>query len=280
MSSEHKQVRVERGMPLIDQVAEALGGSRRAAKRRLDARDVFVNGRRIWMARHPLKKGDVVEVVGAAGPRPRADAAELRPLYEDADYLVVDKPAGLTSTGVDSVESRLRDARGDVSWAAVHRLDRDTTGCLLFARGEQARALAVAEFRRGTVKKTYEAIVIGRVPAHLRRLDAPIEGRTAITRVSVRARGSETSWVRVDIETGRTHQIRRHLSDARHPVLGDRAYGTARPLDAALRAVPRPMLHALRLELPRPGAQANIEADAPRPDDFNTWLRRLGLERG
>jgi len=275
MSGERRHFHVDRTLPLIDFLAGALGGSRRAAKRRLDARTVFVNGRRIWMARHPLKKGDGVEVVGT--PLSRAEEADLRPLYDEADYLVLDKPAGWTSTGTDSVEARLRRARADASWAAVHRLDRDTTGCLLFARGESARARAVNEFRRGAVEKTYEAIVLGRVPGTLRRLESPIEGRTAVTRVSVRARGAETSWLRIGIETGRTHQIRRHLAGAGYPVLGDRAYGTARALDPALRVVPRPILHALRLRLPHPGAKANIEARAPRPRDFNEWLHRLGL---
>lgn len=262
-------------MPLIDFLAEALGGSRRAAKRRLDARTVFVNGRRIWMARHPLKRGDVVELV-AAVPRATKDA---RPLYQDGDYLVVNKPAGITSTGANSLESRLRSERSDTAWAAVHRLDRDTTGCLLFARGERARARAVEAFRRGTVLKIYEAIVLGRMPDGITRLDAPIEGRTAVTRIAVQARGAAASWLRVQIETGRTHQIRRHLFGAGYPVLGDRAYGTARPLDAALREVPRPMLHALRLELPHPGTQGRIAARAPRPSDFDAWLRKLGLAR-
>ena len=267
---------VHRPGPLLAFLAEAFGCSGRAAKRWLDARRVLVNGRRVWMARHPLQPGDRVEMHDAPAP---GREAPLPVLYEDPDVLVVDKPAGLLSNGSRSVESRLRTLRGEPALTAAHRLDRDTTGCLLFARSDAAREALINAFRAGRVEKDYEALVAGRADRLPREILRPIEGRSARTRVRVLRAGHRASRLRLRIDTGRTHQIRRHLVDEGCPVLGDRAYGTARSLPPDLRAVPRPMLHALRLAFPHPVTGVRVEAEAPLPADFRDWLARLGLDR-
>ncbi len=269
---------VSRPGPLLAFLADAFDCSGKAAKRRLDARCVFVNGRRVWMARHALQPGDRVEVHAPAAAAPAAADAP-RVLFEDGDLLIVDKPAGMLSNGPASLEARLRRARGEPRLSAAHRLDRDTTGCLLLARSASVREALVAAFRAGRVEKDYEAIVVGRVARLPRQIARPIEGRPARTRVRAVVPGPGASRVRVCIDTGRTHQIRRHLLAEGYPILGDRAYGTAQALPAELRAVPRPMLHAARIALPHPVTGLRVEARAPLPADFREWLARLGLDR-
>lgn len=281
----------EDGWLLLDVLVARTGGSRRAAKRRLDERQVFINGRRVWMARHTVRDGDRIELPAEPAPGPRAEpraprerraaapARALRILYEDADYLVVDKPAGcVTNEAPDSLESRLRHERRQTGWQAVHRLDRDTTGCVWFARSEAAFAAAVEVFRAQSVKKIYDAIVIGRFPAERRRMSAPLDGQSAETWADIVRANDQASHLRLRISTGRTHQIRRHLLSADHPLAGDKHYGASRELEPALRALPRQMLHATDLSAPHPlKPGTRIHARAPLPEDFKSALQRLHL---
>lgn len=248
--------------------------SRRAAKRLLDERMVFVNGQRIWMAHHRLHADDQVEV-RRPHVAPEPDRA-IRLLTETADALVVDKPAGLLTTGDDwSVDVRLRKERDEPDLVAVHRLDRETTGCLWLARSAEALDRAIRLFRNGQVHKVYEAIVLGRFPRSEALLDSPIEGRTALTRVERIAVNPRATRLRIRIETGRTHQIRKHLLEAGFPIAGDKQYGASRRLDSDLRDLPRQMLHAAKLEAATDGAP--LRATAPLPADFRAALNLLGL---
>jgi len=268
------RMRPEQAGELIAVLSKAQGLSRRAAKRLLDERRVFVNGRRVWMARHALRPGDVVEV-----QPPGALAADtLAVLAEAEPYLIVDKPAGCT-TNEDgrSVEARLRRRRNEDDWTAVHRLDRDTSGCLLFARTPEAARRLIPLFRERRVEKVYWAIVLGAFPASLRRIAAPIAGEPAVTRLRVLARGNGASLLEARIETGRTHQIRRHLWQVGHPVAGDRTYGTSRALDERSRALPRQMLHARRLAFTHPDTGRLVAAESPAPADFRAALRSYQL---
>ena len=282
----------EDGWLLLDMLVARAGGSRRAAKRRLDERRVFINGRRVWMARHTVRAGDRIELPDAlpdSAPGRRAlrpgqapasrNSTGLRILYEDADYLVADKPAGLvTNESADSLESNLRRERNDAGWRAVHRLDRDTTGCTWFAHSAAAFDAAVEVFRAQRVKKIYDAIVLGRFPPGLRRMCEPLDGQPAETWVEIVKARDTASHLRLRITTGRTHQIRRHLLAADHPLVGDKHYGASRELGPDLRALPRQMLHATDLSAPHPlRSDTRVHARAPLPDDFRSALRRLRL---
>jgi 23S rRNA pseudouridine1911/1915/1917 synthase len=279
----------EDGLGLLDVLVARGGGARRAAKRLLDERQVFVNGRRIWMAKHRMNAGDRVElpptagpVAADAGPRARTRPAEPDlppPLYEDDEYLVLNKPAGwLSNDDPDSIETWLNRRRPGEDWRAVHRLDRDTSGCLWFARTEEARAAAVERFRAMEVRKRYDAIVIGRFPERLRRIDTPLDGQPAETKIAISAAAESASRLRIELVTGRTHQIRRHLLEAGFPLAGDRQYVDRRPLPPALRTLPRQMLHAAELRSPHPRRPDTVlQARAPLPADFRAALRALGL---
>ncbi len=264
----------DRAADLLGFLTLRLNLSRRGAKLLLDRRRVFVNDRRVWMARHPLRPRDRVAVFLDAAPP--AETRPPRTLWNDGRTLVADKPAGLLANGPDSAESLLRAATGNAALRAVHRLDRDTSGCLLFAANDACFTQLVALFREGRVQKLYRAIAAGRVSGET-TIDRPIENRTAVTRLLVLDANRQASHLQVKIETGRTHQIRRHLAMIRHPILGDASYGPSGALDPLFQAIPRQMLHAFRLEYPDPETGAIIRAEAALPRDFRTVLKQVGL---
>jgi 23S rRNA pseudouridine1911/1915/1917 synthase len=269
--------RADDGAPLREALAVRLQISGRQAKALLDRRDVWVNRQRVWMAHHRLRAGDVVEVRAGA-----AVAAPVRPLCvlaADEYYRVVDKPAALLAVGPGSAEELARAQFAEPGLRAVHRLDRDTSGCLLLARTPAAFEAVVERFRTRAVRKVYHAVVAGRVERRATTVDAPVDGERARSHVTLLLPGDDASLVAVRIETGRTHQIRLHLASRRHPVLGDREHGLTRARDPRLRAVPRQMLHASDLAFDHPLARGEFRAHSPLPADFRRCLRIFGLGR-
>jgi RluA family pseudouridine synthase len=264
------------GETLQDFLASRLALSRNKAKALIDSRSVLVNRRRVWMARHMVRRGDVVEVMAQPAAASAAKPA-IPVLTETADFLVVNKPAGLLANGPGSVEATLRSERGEPEIRAAHRLDRDTSGCLLIARSAAAFDSAVAAFRERDVGKAYRAIAAGRMERGSRDIAFPLDGLAARTRISVISSAREASYLAVEIETGRTHQIRRHLAMVGHPVLGDRQHWTQRAVSDMQVSVARQMLHAHELLFPIPAGDRVLHAVAPLPADFVECLRRFGL---
>lgn len=264
-------------MPLQDFLARQLNLSRNKAKTILDERQAFVNGRRVWMTKHEMKKGDVVEVmVPQQAPRrtPRPPAI----LFQDNEYLVVNKMPGRLSNGPDSLEADLQTLLNQPKLQAVHRLDRDTSGCILIARSKDAFDRAVELFKEQKIVKVYHALATGDIKERERRIDYALEGEPAVTHVYRVASNDLASHLKIKIETGRTHQIRKHLAYIGHPVLGDRTYalrGGAVPEE--FRLIERQMLHAASLTFTSPFTHQKIRTEAPLPKDFAMWIKRLGL---
>ena len=292
----------ENGKTLQDFLSARCQLSRRAAKAIIDGRSVWVNRKCVWIAHHGVRTGDVVEVpratVSAARRQPGSDrskpetkglsptkqglspARHVRVLLETPDYVVVDKPSGVLScSDPKSVEMILRTQLKIPTLEAVHRLDRDTTGCLLMAKTHTAFMSAVEVFKTHSVKKVYHAIVAGRFPHVHETVNAPIDGKPAVSHVTREAVSADASFLKVRIETGRTNQIRRHLSSIRFPIVGDRTFGLKTARDPRLMTVPRQMLHASGLELPDPmrKSKEGIRAHSPLPADFRQCLKVFGM---
>jgi len=268
------------GATLLDFLSERLNISRKGAKRLLDQRSVFVNGRRVWMAHHALASGDVVEATLDEKPTSRSkkkQETKLVTLWQDADYLVVNKPAGLVSNGQGSVENLLVKLKGMEDARVAHRLDRDTTGCLLCAKHSDAFGKAIELFRQGLVEKQYVVIASGLVRKSEFSVCTPLDGLTAVTRIRRLDANDKASYLLIDLETGRTHQIRRHLAAAGHPVLGEKQYRPGRDIPPQERRITRQMLHAQRISFPHPYTHETIHCQAPLPKDFSTCLNEFHL---
>ena len=216
-------------------------------------------------------------------------------LHEDADLIAIDKPVGVSSQAADpqnpdDIVTRLKRSlacRGDDTYLGVHqRLDRDTSGVLVFARRREANAGLAAQFERRRVEKTYIACVTGwplkRGEATLRdALAADRDGQMrivaardrgavqAVTRVRVLGRRAERTMLELTLETGRTHQARVQLAHAGAPIAGDPSYGGA--------PAPRLMLHASALGLEHPATRRRVRFEAPLPAEFDSWLERGDL---
>jgi 23S rRNA pseudouridine1911/1915/1917 synthase len=267
---------------------------------------VRIDGREV-RPREPVRGGEqvrlaaTVEAASSAGP----EAIPLSLLYQDESVLVLDKPAGLVvHPGAGNATGTLVNAllHFDPKLAAlpragiVHRLDKDTSGCLLVARTMQAHAALVAQLAAREIHRHYEAVVHGALVAG-GTVDAPIDrhgsdrlkmtvaagGRPAVTHYRLRRRFTAHTQLSVQLETGRTHQIRVHMAYVRHPIVGDPVYGgglrlpkgASAPLADALRAFRRQALHAERLAFEHPLHGGEIVAEAPRPADLQALIDAL-----
>lgn len=283
---------------LQDFLAQKFSLSRRTAKAMIDGRSVWVNRRCVWIARYAIKTGDLIEVPSTVvkGAKVQGSGAQATPstkpaedrgqqrrhvrvLWQNESYLVVDKPSGMTSCDdTKSVEALLREQESIPTLEAVHRLDRDTTGCLMFAKNHASLTAAVDMFKTHKVSKTYHAITVGEFKYSHQTIDTPLDGESAVSRVALEAKCPDASFLRIRIETGRTNQIRRHLASVRAPVVGDRVYGLKSARDPRLMQVPRQMLHASTLSMPNPlDPHEEIKVHSPLPADFRATLRLFGM---
>ncbi len=276
-TSEFLVRRAENSTRLLDFLARKLSISNKTAKSLLDRRNVSVNGIRVWMAKHMLVAGDTVSVLslteGGLGLPNRA----IRILYRDARCIVADKPAGILSCGAKSMEPLLRRQLGIPDLRAVHRLDRDTSGCLLFAADSETFERMVGEFRAKRVTKVYHALIHGPMKRGAHRVSKPLGGQTAVSNVRVLDVSATATHVAVSIETGRTHQIRIHLASVRHPVMGDRKYATGIKLSERQTGIPRQMLHAQALRFPHLFTGEVVRVTAPLPLDFQACMKTFKL---
>jgi len=233
----------------------------------------------------------------AAGLVP--EEMELDILFEDDEIVVVDKRPGVVvhpggggagGTLAAGLLHRYPDLAGVGAvdrWGLVHRLDKDTSGVILVARTPRAFADLTGQLRRREVTRKYTALVEGSMEAPTGTIEAPIgpdpaqPSRRAVRHGGKPARthyelvryfeASDASLLVVKLETGRTHQIRVHLSAIEHPVAGDRAYGATRKDLGS----PRTFLHASRLEFTHPATGDRLEVEAPLPNDLSAVLEAL-----
>ena len=276
---------------LQDFLALKFSLSRRTAKAMIDGRSVWVNRKCVWIARFALRTGDLVEIPslvvkgarkqsgGEDARRETKDVRHVRVLWSNESYLVCDKPAGVVSCDdPKSVETILREQEKIPTLEAVHRLDRDTTGCLMFAKNHAAFLAAVEVFKTHKVSKVYHAVATGSFKYAHQVIDSPIDGQPAVSKVTREGASADASFLRIRIETGRTNQIRKHLASVRAPIVGDRVFGLKSARDPRLMRVPRQMLHASTLTLPDPlSPHDEISVHSPLPADFRATLKIFGM---
>jgi len=252
------------------------------------ARDPIRSGDRILLREPPLEKTEN-----------HPEAIPLEILFEDQDLLVINKPAGLiVHPGAGHREHTLVNALlhhcptlsgigGQERPGIVHRLDKETSGCLVVAKNDEAHRGLSSQFAARTVEKVYLALVsgklrkssgvieadIGRHPVHRQRMTiARSRGRAAKTGYRVLRSGENASLIECRLHSGRTHQIRVHLHHLGHPVFGDKVYAPK-----MAKEFPRQMLHAWKLGFEHPQSRERKVFQAPLPEDFARALQSVGI---
>ncbi|ODN42130.1 23S rRNA pseudouridine(1911/1915/1917) synthase RluD [Piscirickettsia litoralis] len=297
----------------IDQVLAELFNdySRSRLQAWLKAGHILIDGKP-WRAKDKVEGGETVtlhverDIETAAKPQP----IDLSIVYQDDALIIINKPAGLVvHPGAGVQDSTLMNAllHLDPNIATVpragivHRLDKDTTGLMVVARTLEAHTKLVDALQKRDIRREYEAVVqgiltgggtidepIGRHPVHRTKMSVvkPGQGKPAVTHFKVLTRFPQHTHVRVQLETGRTHQIRVHMAHRRHSLIGDGTYGgrlkmpagASDELKSMIRGFKRQALHACELSLEHPVSGEQMTWQAPLPDDMVQLL--AALKRG
>jgi 23S rRNA pseudouridine1911/1915/1917 synthase len=267
-------------------VAHLQGWSRNKIKQRLTSGCVTINGEQATRHDHNLAEGDQV-LVGAFARGASGARSRLEILYQDRDLVAINKPAGLLSVAspkanephaLGLLREQLSRRNRPVKLWPVHRIDRDTSGVLLFATSRELREAVMGSWNE--VEKTYLAIVEGCPEPASGTIDQPLRpdpeiyqmhvgphrgAKRAVTRFTTQRKVGQRTLLRVQLETGRQHQIRAHLAWLGHPVVGDQRYG---------KAGDRMGLHALRLGIVNPGTNKPLMFETPVPADFLALMKQ------
>ena len=268
------------------------------AKRQIATGKVFVDGACATAVDLQLAAGQQVEL-RAGAPRPRDPMREGALVHDDAHVVVIDKPSGVSSvpyedretgTAMDLIRGAWRregKPATQIALHVVHRIDRATSGLLMFAKTKSAELGLAAQLRAHTVTRSYlcvahGAVAGGRIESYLvrdrgdglrgstTRID---QGKRAITHVDARESLRNATLCAVRLETGKTHQIRIHLAEAGHPLVGEPVY--IRDHRGPVIASPRLLLHAATLGFDHPVTGARIELSSPLPPEFAAVLEAL-----
>ena len=256
------------------------GWARNKIKQRLQTGCVSVNGALITQHNYELNAGDLVEV-GASAKAASSSTSHLDILYSDRDLIAINKPAGLLSVGTTKetqqhalaiLRKQMSTRSHEVKLWPVHRIDRDTSGVLLFATSREMREAVIAKWDKA--EKTYLAVVEGNPNPPQGTINEPMrlddieyrmhvgdhpDAKPAITHYQTLKTTGTRALLQTQIDTGRQHQIRAHLAWLGYPVIGDPRYGTAGP---------RMGLHALELKIVKPGTTKELVFHTPAPLDF------------
>lgn len=277
--------------------------SRMNAKRLIEDGNVQVNSKNSKVS-YKVQNGDIIEIHIPEAKQLDLKAQEIpiEVVYEDSDIIVVNKPKGLVvhpangnwdGTLVNAIMAICKDSLsgigGEVRPGIVHRLDKDTSGLLIIAKNDKAHINMSNEIKNREVKKVYIALVRGIVAENEATINMPIgrsnkdrkkmavvkNGKEAITHFKVIKRFDKYTLLEVKIDTGRTHQIRVHLSEIGHPVVGDEIYSNGKNEFG----VHGQLLHAKSLDFKHPITGKDMHLEAELPEEFKNVLKKLEEER-
>lgn len=274
--------------------------SRMAVKKLIDDGNVIVNGKQINKNSYKVKSGDIVEydVPEAKTIELVAQDIPLDIVYEDNDIIVVNKPKGLVvhpangnwdGTLVNAIMAKCKDSLsgigGEIRPGIVHRLDKDTSGLIIIAKNDKAHLNLSEQIKNREVKKIYYALVRGIVPENEATINMPIarstkdrkkmavdkNGKEAVTHFKVIKRYDRYTLLEVKIDTGRTHQIRVHLSEIGYPVVGDEVYSNGKNEFG----IHGQLLHAKSLDFKHPTTGKQMHLEAELPEEFLNIINKL-----
>jgi 23S rRNA pseudouridine1911/1915/1917 synthase len=287
-------------------LARLFGLSRGRAADIIAAGDVLLDGKEVAKSDR-VTGGSWLEVTLPPPPSAPVPVAEPVPgmgiLYEDDDIVVVNKPIGVAAHptvgwtgktvlgGLLGAGHTIATSGASERQGIVHRLDANTTGAMVVAKSETAYSRLKRAFKERRIDKRYQALVQGHPDPFRGTVDAPIDrhpshdgrfavvagGKPSVTHYDTVEAFRAATLLDVDLETGRTHQIRVHMSAIRHPIVGDMAYG-ADPTLAARLGLKRQWLHAVRLGFEHPGHGEWVEFESPYPDDLARALEIVAAE--
>lgn len=284
--------------------------SRGTFQRLIEEGQIRIDGKPVKPT-HTPRAGETIEI---HWPEPKPALAQpkempLEILFEDADMLVLNKPAGLVvhpAAGHEDdtlVNALLHHCQGSLSGIGgvlrpgiVHRLDKETSGCLVVAKNDESHLALSRQFAGRSIRKIYLAIVCGkpnppegeiragiaRHPTHRKRMAVAKGGRDAWTSYRTLEPFGPATLVEATLHTGRTHQVRVHFQSIGHPLVGDSTYGKRQNLRITEETgfmASRQMLHAFRLSLDHPRSGKRLDFEAPLPEDFEACLRHFRLGR-
>ena len=294
VSQEEKGKRLDAYIPNVDSNI-----TRTSAQRLIDDGNILVNGNKVKVS-YKIQENDIISI---EIPEPKtielkAQNIPIEIVYEDNDIIVVNKPKGMVvhpangnpdGTLVNAIMAICKDSLsgigGEIRPGIVHRIDKDTSGLLIVAKNDNAHVKMSEQIKNHEVKKTYIALVrgvfkeneatidmpIGRSTADRKKMSVNKNGKNAITHIKVLKRFDKYTLLQVNIETGRTHQIRVHLSHIGYPIVGDYTYSNGKnEFDVVGQC-----LHAQKLEFKHPITQKDMCLEAELPQYFKDILDKL-----
>ena len=273
--------------------------TRTSAQRLIEQGNILVNGKKQKVA-YKIAENDVITVEHEEPKQIelKAQKIPIEVIYEDADIIVVNKPKGMVvhpangnpdGTLVNAIMNICKDSLsgigGEIRPGIVHRLDKDTSGLLIVAKNDMAHVKMSEQIKNHEVKKTYIALVRGVIKENEATIDMPIgrsrtdrkkmtvakDGKNAVTHIKVLKRYDKYTLLEINIETGRTHQIRVHLSHIGYPIIGDYTYSNGKNEFG----VEGQCLHAKSLEFKHPITKKEMKLEAPLPKYFQDIINKL-----